>query len=95
MIGASDAGPLRGVESPATAGEYEWMAVPEKSVIMDVTTLGPAFENETVTGTPVASLLKSTVIVNWLSPYVPSDSVGTGNRAGQTKPALAAGVVTS
>jgi hypothetical protein len=94
VIGEPGVGPLRGVESAVTAGEYEWTPFPEKSETISVTTLGPAFENVTVTGTPVASSLKSTVTVNWLSLYVPSLSARSGKRAGHTKPALTAGVPT-
>ncbi len=95
MIGESGVGPVLGVESATTAGEYERTPVPEKSETMSVTTFGPAFENVVVVGTPVASSLKSTVTVNWPLLYVPSERLGNGKRAGHTKPALAAGVLKS
>jgi hypothetical protein len=94
VIGDPGVGPVRGVASAVTAGEYEWTPVPEKSETISVTTFGPAFENVMVTGTPVTSSLKSTVTVNWLSLCVPSVRERSEKRAGQTKPALAAGVLT-
>jgi len=63
--------------------------------MMEVSTLGEAPEKVTVTGTPVASSLKSTVTVNLPLLYVPSESDGTGKRAGQTNPALTAPVMES